>query len=60
MTDDGKEAIRCPVVDPIRRSAYLIWIIPQDDLNMWWRRPIEDLHTDLSDLLATAFSGVAT
>ena len=60
MTDDGKEAIRCPVVDPIRRTAYLFWIVPQDDLNLWWRRPIEDLHTDLSDLLATAFSGVAT
>ena len=29
LTDDGKTATRCPVVDPIRRSACLFWLIPQ-------------------------------
>ena len=56
MTDDGRSAVRCPVVDPIRRSVYLFWLVPQDDLSHWWRRPIEEQTVDLSDLLATAFS----
>ena len=61
MPDDGKEAIRCPVVNPICRSAYLI---PQEDLNMWWRRPIGSPSKICTlifpiDLLGTAFSGGA-
>ena len=56
LTDDGKPATRCSVVDPIRRSAYLFWLVPQEDMNMWWRRPIGNMTVDLSDLLATAFS----
>ena len=56
MTDVGRTVVRCPVVDPIRRSAYLFWLVPQEDLSLWWRRPIEEQTVDLSDLLVTAFS----
>ena len=55
MTDDGRGTVRCPVVDPIRRAAYMYWLVPQEALNTWWRRPVEE-SVDLSDLLATAFS----
>ena len=28
-------ATRCPVVNPIRRSACLFWLLPQEDVNLW-------------------------
>ena len=58
ITDDGRAPVRCPIVDPVRRAAYMYWLVPQDALSLWWRRPVEEL-ADLSDLLATAFSNWA-
>ena len=29
MTDDGRGVVKCPIVDPIRRAAYIYWLVPQ-------------------------------
>ena len=57
LTDDDRAATLCPVMDPLRRAAYLFWLVPHEELSLWWRRPIEQHRPseDLSDLLATAF-----
>lgn len=39
LTDDNRTATLCPVMDPLRRAAYLYWLVPHDELSMWLAPP---------------------